>query len=237
MCNFLSALVLKNGDVLHHPMLDSHADLVRYFKLPDTDAHIQHFAKVELTPVDWADAATWNFRVDEEVLPVWWADVASAVEGTLRSRAAGMILKDGDHDLIVDGCWIVAGTAKVRDVRSGRIILVQDSAQISNVGGSAQISGVWDSAQISNVGGSAQISGVRGSAQISGVRDSAQISGVRGSAQISNVGDSAQISNVGGLARISNVGGLARISNVWGSATLDASAKAHVIVPVDAVTP
>jgi len=237
MCNFLSALVLKNGDVLHHPMLDSHADLVRYFKLPDTDAHIQHFAKVELTPVDWADAATWNFRVDEEVLPVWWADVASAVEGTLRSRAAGMILKDGDHDLIVDGCWIVAGTAKVRDVRSGRIILVQDSAQISNVGGSAQISGVWDSAQISGVRGSAQISGVRDSAQISGVRGSAQISGVRGSAQISNVGDSAQISNVGGLARISNVGGLARISNVWGSATLDASAKAHVIVPVDAVTP
>ena len=36
MCQFLSALVLKNGDVLSHPMLDSHTDLVTYFKLPDS---------------------------------------------------------------------------------------------------------------------------------------------------------------------------------------------------------
>src|SRR3990167_2913664 len=185
MCNFLSALALKNGDVLTHPMLDSHSDLVRYFKLPDANAHIQHFAKVELTPGDWTDAATWMWREDENVLPQWWSDVAGPVESTLRTRAAGMILKDGDHDLIVDGCWIIAGTAKVRDVRSGRIVRVQDSAQISGVRGSAQISGVMDSAQIS---------GVRGSAQISGVRDSAQISDVRGSAQISDVWGSAQIS-------------------------------------------
>ena len=54
MCNFLSALVLRNGDVLHHPMLDSHSDLVRHFEVPDTREHHQHFAKVELTPVgDW----------------------------------------------------------------------------------------------------------------------------------------------------------------------------------------
>ena len=31
MCEFLSALVVKNGDVLSHPLLDSHSDLVRYF--------------------------------------------------------------------------------------------------------------------------------------------------------------------------------------------------------------
>ena len=228
MCQFLSALVLKNGDVLSHPMLDSHSDLVRYFKLPDTDVYIQHFAKVELTPVDWTDAATWTFRVDEDVLPAWWADVAAQAEATLRDRAARMILKDGEHDLIVDGCWIVAGTAQVSDVRSGRIVRVQDSAQISHV---------WGSAQISDVRGSAQISDVCGSAQISDVGDSAQISHVCGSAQISHVRDSAQISDVRDSAQISDVRDSAQISHVGDSATLDASAKAHVVVPVGAVTP
>lgn len=58
MCNFLSAVVLRNGDVLTHPMLDSHSDLVRYYKLPDTRVYHQHFAKVELTPVDWLDVST-----------------------------------------------------------------------------------------------------------------------------------------------------------------------------------
>ena len=137
MCNFLSALVLQNGDVLHHPMLDSHSDLVTYFKLPDANAHIRRFAKVELVPVDWMDASTWTFRLDENTAPAWWGDVAADAESKLRAIANRMILRDGERELIVDGCWIVGGTAKVRDVRSGWIRRVQDSATIRDVGGSA----------------------------------------------------------------------------------------------------
>jgi hypothetical protein len=166
VCNFLSALVLRNGDVLTHPMLDSHTDLVTYFQLPDTTAYHQHFAKVELTPEDWLDASTWRFRLDEETAPGWWEDVAASAEAALRARAQAMVITSGEKRLIVDGCWIVGGDAVVRDVRGGRILRVQDSAQIHGVRGSAQIHDVW---------GSAQIHGVRGSAQIRGVRDSAQL--------------------------------------------------------------
>ena len=212
MCNFLSVLIIRDGSVRHHPMLDSHSDLVRYFKLPDENAHIQHFAKAELTPTtDWTDASTWKWRIDEQVRPVWLTeDVEHAAEGATRAIAQRMVIKDGEHALIVDGCWIVAGTAKIRDVRSGRIVRVQDSATISGVGGSATISDVWDSATIRDVGGSATISDVGGSATISDVWDSATIRGVWGSATISDVRDSATIRDVGG------------------SATLDASAKARV---------
>ena len=157
MCNFLSALVLRNGDVLTHPMLDGHADLVTYFKLPDTTAYVQHFAKVELRPLDWGDVATWGWELDEETAPAWWADVAGGAEAELRARAARMILREGEHCLIVDGCWIVSGTAVVLDVRAGRIVRVGGSAQIHDVWDSAQIHGVWDSAQIRGVGGSAQL--------------------------------------------------------------------------------
>lgn len=195
MCQFLSAVILRNGDVLTHPMLDSHTDLIRYYKLPDTTAYHQHFAKVELTPVDWMDPATWTFRLDEDTAPSWWDDVATGVEATLRARAEKMILR-GDHDLIVDGCWIIGGAAKIRDVRSGRIMRVQGSAQIHRVGGSAQIHGVGGSAQIHRVGGSAQIHGVGDSAQIHDVRDRAQIHRVWDSAQIHGVWDRAQIHDV-----------------------------------------
>jgi hypothetical protein len=182
MCNFLSALVLRNGDVLHHPMLDSHLDLVRYFKLPDTNAHIRRFAKIELTPVDWMDAATWTWRIDEPTRPNWLDEVEAEAERKTRAIADRMIVRDGEHGLIVDGCWIIGGTAKIRDVRSGRIVRVQDSAQIHDVGGSAQIHGVRDSAQIHDVRDSAQIHDVRDSAQIHGVWGGAQIHGVRDSA-------------------------------------------------------
>lgn len=156
MCRFLSVLVLRDGSVRHHPMLDSHSDLVRYFHLPDADVYVQHFAKAELTPTsDWTDAATWDWRIDEAVRPVWLTeDVERAAEEATRSIAQRMVIKDGKRDLIVDGCWIIAGTAMIRDVRSGRIVRVQGSATISNVGGSATISDVWDSATIRDVWGS-----------------------------------------------------------------------------------
>ena len=122
ICNFLSAVVLRNGDVLTHPLLDSHSDLVRYYQLPDGRQHHQHFAKVELTPDDWLNVDTWNFRLDEETAPGWWEDVKTQAEATLRDRAKAMIVTTGRKDLILEGCWILAGDAEFADVRGGRII-------------------------------------------------------------------------------------------------------------------
>ena len=175
MCQFLSVLVLRNGDIRHHPMLDSHADLVTYFEIPDSQVGLNWFAKAELTPVDWTDPATWMWRIDEETRPSWLDEVEATAEVATRALAGRMILRDVTRTLIVEGCWIVCGQSVVRDVRGGRILRVQGSAQIHGVGGSAQIRGVGGSAQIHAVWGSAQIHDVGGSAQIHGVGDSAQL--------------------------------------------------------------
>src|SRR3990167_1206111 len=137
MCQFFSALVLKNGDVLHHPQLDSHAGLVTYFKLPDGNAHVQHFAKVELLPAsDWLDVSTWVFRVDEPVLPGWWGEIANQAEASVRAIAKRMVLATGIHPLLCDGAWILCGDVAVGEIRAGaRIVRVQDTATIRAVWG------------------------------------------------------------------------------------------------------
>ena len=141
MCQFLSVLALKNGSVLHHPMIDSHSELVEYFGVPDTSASHQHFAKIELTPpscnddADWLDVSQWTFRLDEEAEPIWWSDVAAAVEKKVRDIASRMILTSGEKGLIVDGCWIIGGTAKIREVRSGRIVRLLKGGTISVICG------------------------------------------------------------------------------------------------------
>ena len=168
MCKFFSGVVVRNGDVLSHPMLDNHHDIVRYFGLPDTMVNHRHFAKVELHPKDWLDVSTWEFVVDEPTKPDWLEDIQPSVEDTMRRIAKKMILTEKTKipTMILDGCWIIGGSAVVKDVRGGRIIRVQDSAQISDVMGSARISGVMGSVQISGVRGSAQISDVGGSAKL-----------------------------------------------------------------------
>ncbi len=138
MCDFLSAIVLRNGDVLIHPLLDSHSGLVTYFELPDTSAYHQHFAKVELTPVDWLDAATWTFRLDETTAPGWWEDVAASAEATLRDRAARMILTTGHKPFILEGAWILGGDVAIGEVRGGRIVQMRGGTVQEIWGGTVQ---------------------------------------------------------------------------------------------------
>ena len=182
MCNFLSVIVLKNGDVLHHPMLDSHSDLVAYFNLPDTSAHHQHFAKAELVPQDWLDPDTWAWQIDEPTRPGWLDDVDGSAEARTRAIARKMILTEHTPipRLIVDGCWIVGGKGVVRDVRGGRIIRVQDSGQVGEVRDSGRV-GV-----------------VRGSGQVGVVRDSGRVGVVWGSGQVGVVGSDAIVNGTKG---------------------------------------
>ena len=214
MCNFLLVLVLRDGTILHHPMIYSHSMLQRYFAkrpelanvLRDHD-RLERFARVEFTPGEhWVDPEKWTLKTDEIVRPAWFDET---LENQTRKRLVSMVrsmtLLEGEHSVIVDGCWIVGGTAVVREVLGGRIVAVLDSAQIRGVGGSAQIRGVGGSAQIHDVGGSAQIHDVWGKAQIRGVWGSAQIHDVWGKAQIRGVMDSAQIRGVGGSAQIHDV--------------------------------
>ena len=202
MCSFLSVLILKNGDIRHHPMLDSHSDLVTYFKLPDTDHFIRHFAKAELTPGDWLDVATWTWRVDEETIPAWLTEqmVRDAAAAT-RAIASKMILRTGQHRFIVDGCWILGGNVTVSDIRGGRIMRVQDSATVQNVRGSATVRDVGDSATVRDVGDSATVQ---------------------------NVGDSATVQNVWGYATVRDVRDSATVRDVRDSVCLDASARASL---------
>ena len=147
MCNFLSAIITPTGDVLWHPMVDSHSDLVRIFKLNDDKKG--RFAKVELLPGDHLlDVDKWMWHIDEETRPTWLDDIERMAEKTLRAIAKNIIHVDETLDLIVDGCHIFGGKTAVESVRGGRVISIGDSATIKEVRDSATINYVSDSATI-----------------------------------------------------------------------------------------
>jgi hypothetical protein len=144
MCQFFSSVVLRNGDLRWHPLLDSHSDIVCYFGLPDDNAHVHHFAKCELTPVeedDWLDASRWRFRLDQEVAPVWWPEIAPIAEANMRAAAAKMIVTSGERALLLDECLIVGGDAIVQEMRGGRIVRIRGGT-VSEIRGGT-VSEIW----------------------------------------------------------------------------------------------
>ena len=144
MCNFFSAIVLRNGDVLWHEATDSHSDLVAHFQLPD-NGECRHFAKVEFTPAEkdgvlqYGEPDSYIMRVDEPTSPSWFEDVRGAVKFArsygprygVSSRRVGVLgMSAGGH------LGLLAGTTGDADTRPSAVVAWSAPTQL-NIGFSA----------------------------------------------------------------------------------------------------
>ena len=204
MCNFLSALVLKSGEVVCSPEhSDSHEDLIDAAELSDNGNG--GFARVEYLPRDRYDKLDkYEFVVDEITKPDWFTEeVKQRTIEILKARVSRMIVSD-KKKILLGGCYVLTDGADVGKIKNSRILAACDSAKIGEVYGSAKIDRVCDSAKIGEVCGSAKIGEVCGSAKIGEVCDSVKIDRVCDSAKIGEVCGSAKIGRVCGSAKIKN---------------------------------
>lgn len=120
MCNFLSALVKKNGDVLCNPVLNHHSELISYYGLRDTSRLDlgREFVRVEFVPPSPSavrDFKKYKFRLDENRNPSWWNEtLEDKVKSKLRTILKNMVLDDGKDHYKIGGCWIVDNKTKLR---------------------------------------------------------------------------------------------------------------------------
>ncbi|MGC4004630.1 MAG: hypothetical protein QM811_16530 [Pirellulales bacterium] len=135
MCNFLSAIYCKGGRIITAPeYTDSHSDLIAAYNLRDDGIHIRGWVRVEFTPpsvAECAEPAKYTLRLDETSRPDWF-DKAAEFDCTerLREKIAGMIITD-ERQILLGGCWILAGDAIVKVVKGVRVYAMLAS---SNVG-------------------------------------------------------------------------------------------------------
>lgn len=138
MCQFFSALALRNGDVLSHEATGSHADLVAWFGLPD-DRDCRHFAKVEFRPddaADLADVSKYVLCVDEDTVPSWWPEVYDQVQATCAARARRMI---DERAVLLGGCWILADGVRARTAKASRIIAMFGPSRVDAMCDASQV--------------------------------------------------------------------------------------------------
>jgi hypothetical protein len=75
MCNFASAVITRDKE-FYLMTSDSHYAIISCFNLNEfSDVTGVHIVKVEITPdtfmKTWPSLATWNYLVDQDVLPAW----------------------------------------------------------------------------------------------------------------------------------------------------------------------
>ncbi len=152
MCQFLSALVVRNGDILWHEATDSHSDLVAHFKMPE-NAGCKHFAKVEFTPPEkdgrpiYEDFANYKLRVDEDTEPSWFEELRNGVEKKLRSIIQSMIIDDA-RPMVLGGCRILVSGAKVDALKSSRVVSMSGTSSVGVMFGTSSVGVMCDTSSV-----------------------------------------------------------------------------------------
>ena len=132
MCNFLSAIFTRDGRLLCEPQYtDSHSDLIAAFGIKErtTDAPVQQFVRLELTPPEpfGIDLTKWRENVDEQEVPEWF-DKAMRFDAfeQMRELIAASIITD-TRDMLLGGFYILADKADIAKVCGSRLVMLGNS--------------------------------------------------------------------------------------------------------------
>jgi hypothetical protein len=140
MCNFLSAIVTRQGELFCNPLTDAHEDLIELYQLKDNG--MNHFIRVEFSPEDHNDLAKiecYKLEVDESSTPKWFDEELEAkVIRKLKSILKGIIIIE-DRKILIDGAYIVSG-CQISLMKQCRVVGVLNGGTVQEVlnGGTVQ---------------------------------------------------------------------------------------------------
>ena len=90
MCKAFSCVVTEVGKVLWKLGMDSHEDIIKKYKIKDTEKDPQYlkFARVEIVPRngDYLSPDTWVLEIDESITPVWWNEECAIAAHTAKDE-------------------------------------------------------------------------------------------------------------------------------------------------------
>jgi len=156
MCKFKSAIVLRNGDILHNDFTDSHEDLIGLFGLVDNGK--ENFVRIEYSTNSKRLDKIENYSlvVDEKSTPAWFEEIQESVTGQMKIIVSNMIISE-NQKIIVGRAIILTGNAIVNKIRHCIIHEMRESSQVGIMRESSQVGIMWGSSQVGIMWGSYQV--------------------------------------------------------------------------------
>ena len=110
MCQFKSAIVLKNGDVLHLDGVDSHEDIMEHHGVKDND----YICRVEFVPGEnMADVKKYKLKIDQE-RPKWFTENVERKATTRLRQIIKKYIVTEDKNVLPVGFFIL-GNVTIED--------------------------------------------------------------------------------------------------------------------------
>ena len=183
MCKFYSAIVMKNGDILHNENLKSHEDIIRLFKINDTQVNCNKFVRVEFTPDDTQDFPNiekYKLNVDENSTPGWFEKHRDYVTERLKEIVSKRIITS-DQPILTGGLYVVKDCV-IDKMISAQIVYLQ--GQVNVMWENSQVNVMWENSQVNEMWENSQVNVMRGNSQVNVMRGNSQVNVMRGNSQV-----------------------------------------------------
>ncbi|MCK9521055.1 MAG: hypothetical protein M0R74_18830 [Dehalococcoidia bacterium] len=177
MCKFYSAIVMRNGDLLHNENLTSHEDIIDLFNINDNQFNCDKFVRVEYSPdeeKDLPDITKYVLRVDESTTPIWFEKHKEFITDKLRDIVLRRIIT-GNHKLLAGGLYVVKD-AEIGRIKSAIVDYLQNS----------QVNEMWENSQVNVMQENSQVNVMRENSQVNEMRENSQVNQMWGNSQVKN---------------------------------------------------
>jgi hypothetical protein len=211
MCKFYSAIVMKNGDLLHNENLMSHEDIIDLFNINDSKINCDKFVRVEFSPdndSDLPDITKYKLRVDESVTPDWFEKhreyTIERLTGIVKNR-----LITGDLKLLTGGLYVV-NNAKINRMKFAVVVFMQNSkvnvmwgnSKVNVMWGNSQVNVMWENSQVDVMWGNSQVNVMRENSQVNEMRGNSQVDVMRGNSQVNEMRGNSQVDEMRGNSQV-----------------------------------
>ena len=184
MCKFYSAIVMRNGDLLHNEYIMSHEDIIRLFDINDSQVNCDKFVRVEFRPEDDSDLPDiekYNLVIDESCNPKWFEKHREYVTSKLKDFVGRRIIKS-DQKLLTGGLYVIKDChidklicAQVVYMQNSQVNVMWGNSQVNVMRGNSHVNVMWGNSQVNEMRGNSQVNEMWGNSQVNEMWGNSQV--------------------------------------------------------------
>ena len=168
MCEFLSAIVKKDGEILWDAYTDSHEDLVAAYGLDDSKLR-EGFVRIEFKPEDCKDydkPDKYILRVDNQVEPEWFKETEKTVADQLKAIIERIILRDVKKKCLLSGCYILTGKTHIDYIKNARVLFMLETSEVGVMREASEVRVMLGNSEVGVMRGTSEVGEMRGTSKV-----------------------------------------------------------------------
>jgi hypothetical protein len=233
MCNFLSAIVTKDGTLLCNPLEDSHEKLIDYFGLNEADKKnnfIQKFVRIEFTPQnnDYFNIDSYVLKVDEDNKPDWFNEFEERITDELKEKIRNMIVKRAKSKALLGGTYLVTDS-EIKWIAHARIIRLcnstvekmYDNSTVETMWGNSTVEKMWGNSTVKEMRGNSTVKEMWCNSTVEKMYDNSTVEEMWGNSTVEKMYDNSTVKEMWGNSTIKEMWNNSTVEEMWNNSTVE----------------